>query len=134
MKVPENLRYTAEHEWISWENDIALVGITDHAQSELGDVVYVELPDIGTSLKTQDSFGTVESVKALSDLFSPVGGEVTGVNEELMDAPELVNDDPYGRGWMIRIRIDQPHELEGLMSAAAYTEYLAEESRRHEAE
>ncbi len=131
MSVPENLQYTSEHEWISVEGDLAKVGITDHAQSELGDVVYIELPDSGTSLKAQASFGTVESVKALSDLYSPIAGEVTLVNEALEDAPELVNDDPYGRGWMIQIRIEDSAELEGLMSAQAYVEYLGEESREH---
>ena len=111
MSVPDNVKYTSEHEWISVESDVATVGITDHAQSELGDVVYVELPAAGTSLKAKASFGTVESVKALSDLYSPVSGEVELVNEALEDAPELVNEDPYGKGWMIQIRIENPAEL-----------------------
>ena len=131
MSVPENLQYTSEHEWISVEGEVAKVGITDHAQSELGDVVYVELPAPGTSLKAKDSFGTVESVKALSDLYSPISGEVKLVNEALEDAPELVNEDPYGKGWMIQIRLEDPADLEGLMSAEAYLEYLEEESRAH---
>ncbi len=131
MSVPDNVKYTSEHEWISVESDVATVGITDHAQSELGDVVYVELPAAGTSLKAKASFGTVESVKALSDLYSPVSGEVELVNEALEDAPELVNEDPYGKGWMIQIRIENPAELEGLMSADAYREYLEAESREH---
>ena len=129
MSVPENLQYTSEHEWISVEGDMAKIGITDHAQTELGDVVYVELPTAGTSLKALASFGTVESVKALSDLYSPIAGEITLVNKALEDAPEFVNDDPYGRGWMIQIRIEDPAELEGLMSAQAYVRYLGEESR-----
>ncbi len=131
MSVPDNLQYTSEHEWISVEGDLAKVGITDHAQCELGDVVYVELPAAGTSLKAQASFGTVESVKALSDLYSPVTGEVTRVNDALESAPELVNDDAYGKGWMIQIRIEDPAELEGLMSAETYLEYLQEESAAH---
>ncbi len=131
MSVPDNVKYTSEHEWISVESDVATVGITDHAQSELGDVVYVELPAAGTSLKAKTSFGTVESVKALSDLYSPVSGEVKLVNEALEDAPELVNEDPHGKGWMIQIRIENPAELEGLMSADAYREYLEAESREH---
>ena len=131
MSVPEDLQYTSEHEWISVEGEMAKVGITDHAQSELGDVVYVELPAPGKSLKAKDSFGTVESVKALSDLYSPISGEVKLVNEALEDAPELVNEDPYGKGWMIQIRLEDPADLEGLMSAEAYLEYLEEESRAH---
>ena len=134
MRVPENLQYTSEHEWISVEGDLAKVGITDHAQCELGDVVYIELPAAGTSLKAQASFGTVESVKALSDLYSPISGEVKLVNEALDDAPELVNEDPYGKGWMIQIRIEDAAELVGLMSSEAYLEYLGEESREHEEE
>ncbi len=131
MSVPDNIKYTSEHEWISVDSGIATVGITDHAQSELGDVVYVELPVAGTSLEAKASFGTVESVKALSDLYSPVSGKVKLVNEALEDAPELVNEDPYGKGWMIQIQIEDPAELEGLMSADAYREYLEEESREH---
>ncbi len=131
MSIPDNLKYTSEHEWISVEGSVATVGITDHAQSELGDVVYVELPTVGTSLDAKASFGTVESVKALSDLYSPIAGQVELVNEALEDAPELVNDDPYGKGWMIQIRIEDPAELQGLMSADAYREYLEKESREH---
>ncbi len=131
MSVPDNLKYTSEHEWISVESGVAIVGITDHAQSELGDVVYIELPAAGTSLEAKASFGTVESVKALSDLYSPVSGEVKLVNVALEDAPELVNDDPYGKGWMVQIQIEDPAQLEGLMSADAYREYLEEESREH---
>jgi glycine cleavage system H protein len=131
MSIPDNLKYTSEHEWISVEGSVATVGITDHAQSELGDVVYVELPTVGTSLDAKASFGTVESVKALSDLYSPIAGQVELLNEALEDAPELVNDDPYGKGWMIQIRIEDPTELQGLMSADAYREYLEEESREH---
>ncbi len=131
MSIPDNLKYTSEHEWISVEGSVATVGITDHAQSELGDVVYVELPTVGTSLDAKASFGTVESVKVLSDLYSPIAGQVELVNEALEDAPELVNDDPYGKGWMIQIRIEDPAELQGLMSADAYREYLEKESREH---
>ncbi len=129
MTIPEGLRYTREHEWIRvLEEGRGRVGITHHAQDELGDVVFVELPRTGDELSGDDVFGTVESVKAVSDLYSPVSGKVTEVNESLEDQPELVNDDPYGEGWMIQVELGDPAELDGLMSAQEYAVYLAEES------
>ncbi|MXY12531.1 MAG: glycine cleavage system protein GcvH [Chloroflexi bacterium] len=118
---PQDRRYSREHEWARPEPDSEFtVGISDYAQSELGDIVFVELPAVGTSFKQMESFGVVESVKAVSDLYAPLSGEVVAVNSELEMAPELVNDDPFGGGWMIRMRIDDPAELESLLDAAAY--------------
>jgi glycine cleavage system H protein len=120
-EIPSDRRYTEEHEWALDEGDgIARVGITDFAQHELGDVVYVDLPAVGSRVTAMDEFGAVESVKAASDLFSPVTGEVTEVNSALIEQPELINDSPYDRGWMIRVRMDDVSELEGLMDAATY--------------
>jgi glycine cleavage system H protein len=129
MTIPEGLRYTREHEWIEiLEQGRGRVGITHHAQDELGDVVFVELPGVGDELGGEDVFGTVESVKAVSDLYSPVTGKVIQVNESLEEQPELVNEDPYGQGWMIQVELGDPAELDGLMSAEQYAAYLAEES------
>jgi glycine cleavage system H protein len=125
MSVPEELEYTKSHEWIRREGEEAIVGITDHAQEELGDIVFVELPDQGVSFDAGASFGVVESVKAVSDLYSPVGGEVVEVNESLNDTPEKVNEDPYGEGWMIRVRIANEGDL---LSAQEYERFLEEES------
>ncbi|MGV8135841.1 MAG: glycine cleavage system protein GcvH [Mangrovibacterium sp.] len=124
MNLPENLKYTKEHEWIRVEGDIAFVGITDFAQGELGDIVFVEIETAGESLEEGDTFGTVEAVKTVSDLFMPVGGEVLEFNTELENSPELINKDPYEKGWMIRIRISDPAELDGLMDAKAYQAML----------
>jgi glycine cleavage system H protein len=124
MNVPEELEYTRTHEWVKREGDIATVGITDHAQDELGDVVFIELPEEGASFGAGDSFGTIESVKAVSDLYTPVSGEVVGVNETLNDSPERVNEDPYGGGWMIRLRVSGEGEL---LSADEYEKLLEEE-------
>jgi glycine cleavage system H protein len=119
--IPGDLRYTEEHEYVRDRNDGTVeVGITDYAQGELGDVVYVELPKVGTRLARHDVFGTIEAVKAVSELFSPVAGEVTEINEKLDQEPALVNSDPYGSGWMVRIRVDDPSATEGLMDAAGY--------------
>ncbi len=117
---PENLKYMKSHEWARREGDIVDVGVSDYAQSEIQDVVYVELPEVGTSLEQHTPFGVIESVKAAFDLYAPVSGEVVEINEELEDAPELVNDTPYDGGWMVRIRMNDPSELEELMSAAEY--------------
>ncbi len=125
MSVPEELEYTKSHEWIRREGEEAIVGITDHAQDELGDIVFVELPDQGVSFDAGASFGVVESVKAVSDLYTPVGGEVVEVNESLNDTPEKVNEDPYGDGWMIRVRIANEGDL---LSAQEYERLLEEES------
>ena len=125
MNVPGDLQYTKSHEWVRREEGTATVGITDHAQDELGDVVFVELPEQGTSFSAGDSFGTVESVKAVSDLYAPVGGEVVEVNETLNDSPELINEEPYGGGWMIRLRISEDGDL---LSAEEYGKLVEEES------
>jgi glycine cleavage system H protein len=125
LNVPGDLQYTKSHEWVRREEGTATIGITDHAQDELGDVVFVELPEKGTSFSAGDSFGTVESVKAVSDLYAPVGGEVVEVNETLNDSPELINEEPYGGGWMIRLRISDDGDL---LSAEEYEKLVEEES------
>jgi glycine cleavage system H protein len=127
MEFPEELKYTEEHEWVLVEGDLAMIGITDFAQDALGDVVFVELPAVGTEVTTGKAFGVVESVKAVSDVYAPVSGTVEEINEELPDAPEIINTSPYGDGWMIKIRMSNPGELDGLMDAAAYQAHLAEE-------
>ena len=124
MAVPEELQYTKTHEWVRREEDVATVGITEHAQDELGDVVFIELPEKGATFGAGDAFGTVESVKAVSDLYAPVGGEVVEVNEALNDAPEKINEEPYGDGWIIRIRISEEADL---LSAGDYEKLLEEE-------
>ena len=124
MRVPGDLQYTKTHEWVRREGDTATVGITDHAQDELGDVVFIELPEEGASFGAGDAFGTIESVKAVSDLYAPVGGEVVEVNEALNDAPEKVNEDPYGEGWFIRLRVSGEGNL---LSAEEYEKVLEEE-------
>ena len=125
MSVPEELQYTKSHEWIRTEDDTATIGITDHAQEELGDIVYIELPEQGATFEAGDSFGTVESVKAVSDLYTPVGGEVVEVNEALGDSPEKINEDPYGEGWILKVRVSD--EGAGLLSASEYEQFLEEE-------
>ena len=124
MNIPENLKYTQDHEWIQVDGDVAIVGVTDFAQGELGDVVFVEIETEGETLDKGETFGTVEAVKTVSDLFMPVGGEVVEVNEELADAPELVNKDPYDKGWMIKIKMADPSELDDLLSPEAYNEMI----------
>lgn len=123
--VPADLRYTKDHEWIRVEGDEAVVGITQYAADQLGDIVFVELPDAGRSLEQHATFGVVESVKAVSDLFAPIAGEVTATNDELGGAPEVVNSDPYGAGWMLRVKLANPEEVDGLMDAAAYEQLTA---------
>ena len=125
MSVPGDLQYTKSHEWVRTEGDTATIGITDHAQDELGDVVFVELPDEGTTLDAGESFGTVESVKAVSDLYTPIGGEVVEVNSALNDAPEKINEDPYGEGWIVKLRTSGEAEL---LSAEGYEKVLQEEA------
>ncbi len=122
--VPEGLYYSKDHEWLRVEGETGTVGITDHAQHSLGDVVYVELPKKGESFSAHDTFGSVESVKAVSELFLPVAGEVTEVNESLTDEPEKVNNDPYGEGWMLRVRLSNRGEVDSLLSAAEYEDYI----------
>ena len=129
MKAPDDLLYSKEHEWIQRESDVATIGITDHAQKELGDVVFADLPEVGTTFKVNEAFGSVESVKAVSEVYMPVSGEVVETNESLLDAPEKINDDPYGEGWIIRIRLTNPTELEALMSSQEYSKYVEEESQ-----
>jgi len=123
--VPSDLRYTKDHEWIRVDGDEATVGITEYAASQLGDIVFVELPDIGRSLAQFAAFGVVESVKAVSDLFAPVSGEVTAGNDALAGSPELVNSDPYGEGWMVRLRLSAPGEVDDLLDPAAYDALIA---------
>ena len=120
LKYPEDLKYLETHEWARREGDIVVVGVSDYAQEEIQDVVYVELPEVGTTVQQKKEFGVIESVKAAFDLLSPVSGEVVEINEELEDAPELVNKDAYGSGWMIKIRMSDSNELDNIMSAAEY--------------
>ena len=127
MNIPSDLKYTKEHEWARIEGNRATVGITDYAQDALGDVVYVELPSVGDAVRYMEAFGVVESVKAASDLFSPLSGKVVEVNERLVDEPELVNQDPYGEGWMIVVEMSDPSEVEKLLSAEEYAEFLEAE-------
>ena len=124
--VPKDLRYTKEHEWVRVEGGLAVVGITDYAAHELGDVVFVELPEIGRTVVQATAIGVIESVKAVSDLFAPVGGEVVETNAELSGEPELLNSDPFGKGWMLRIKIGDKAQLDGLLDAAAYDALTAE--------
>jgi glycine cleavage system H protein len=125
-KIPANLRYSKEHEWALIEGDVVTVGITHHAQSQLGDVVYAELPNVGRKLEKEKVFGVVESVKAVSDLFAPVSGEVVAVNGDLSQKPEDVNSDPYGKAWMIKVKTSHKNELDELMDAGQYARYLSE--------
>jgi glycine cleavage system H protein len=126
--TPEDLSYTKDHEWVRTKGDQATVGITDHAQNQLGDVVYVELPKVGDKFEVSEPFGSVESVKAVSEIYMPVGGSVIEVNESLNDSPEQVNEDPYGDGWMIRIKIDNPAQVDALLTAVEYEDYIKEEA------
>lgn len=126
--IPEDNRYAKTHEYAHPEGDVAVIGITDHAQKELGDVVAVELPQVGTQLDANEELGTIESVKAVSDLFAPVSGEVIEINEALSERPELVNNDVYGDGWLIKIRMSDPTELDDLMGAEEYDEFLETEA------
>lgn len=124
MNFPSELKYTEDHEWIRIEGDTAFIGITDHAQKELGDIVYVDINTVGDSLTKGEVFGSVEAVKTVSDLFIPVAGTVTEVNDELDSEPELVNSDPYGRGWMVKITLTNPGDTEGLLSVEDYKQFI----------
>jgi glycine cleavage system H protein len=126
--TPEDLSYTKDHEWVRTKGDQATVGITDHAQQQLGDVVYVELPKVGDKFEASEPFGSVESVKAVSEVYMPLGGSVVEVNESLNDSPEQVNEDPYGDGWMIRIKIDNPAQVDALLTSIEYEDYIKEEA------
>jgi len=125
---PEDFRYTKEHEWVKPEGDTALVGITDHAQQELGDIVYVDLPKVGAQIEKGKSLGSVESVKAVSDIFAPISGEVTAVNETLATAPEKLNEDPHGAAWLVKVRMKDPGEIMQLLNASDYQTYIGAES------
>lgn len=127
MEIPENLLYTQEHEWIRVEGQDAVIGITQFAQDQLGDIVFVELPEIGTLIEQENPFGVVESVKTVSDLYAPVSGNVTAVNKDLETQPEQVNDEPYGKGWIIKIELSDLNELKNLMSPEEYTEQCNKE-------
>ena len=124
MNIPNDLKYTKDHEWAKKEGDIVTIGITDYAQSELGDVVFVELPEVGDPVSKDDSFGTIEAVKAVADLFSPVSGEVHEINESLSDQPDIVNSDPYGKGWMVKIKITDADEWDSLMTDQEYANHI----------
>ena len=124
MNIPPELKYTKDHEWAKVEGDVIIVGITDYAQGELGDIVYIELPETGTALSKDEAFGTIEAVKAVSDLIAPVSGEVLEVNEAIADAPDAVNSDPYGDGWMIKIKISDSQEVDGLLTGEQYQELI----------
>lgn len=126
--TPEDLSYTKDHEWVRVKGEEATVGITDHAQNQLGDVVYVELPKVGDKFEASEPFGSVESVKAVSEIYMPLSGSVLKVNETLNDSPELVNEDPYGDGWMITIKIENASQVDGLLSAIEYEDYIKEEA------
>jgi len=133
---PADYRYTKEHEWLAVHGSEGTIGITDYAQQELGDVVFVELPKVGAQVKSGQSFGTIESVKAVSEIFSPVSGEVTEINSALVDAPEKINQDPHGAAWLVKIRLvdpPDPKEAAGLMDATAYQAYIAEKAKEHSA-
>jgi len=129
MNVPEGLLYTKEHEWTKIEGDTAIVGITDYAQHQLGDIVYVELVEVGKEVKQMERIGTVESVKAVSEIYSPLSGTVIEVNDSLKDHPELINQDPYGKGWMVKLKIRDISETKNLMKAGDYEKYVKEESK-----
>ena len=124
---PENFRYTKEHEWVHVEGDMGTVGITDHAQSELGDIVYVDLPKTGSRLEQGKSLGSVESVKAVSDIYSPVSGEVLEINQLLADSPEKLNSDPHGAAWLVKIKLSDPNQIQTLMGPADYQSYVGAE-------
>ena len=125
---PLEYRYTQEHEWIKVDGESATVGITHHAQDQLGDIVFVEMPEVGAKLQVNGSFGTVESVKAVSDIYAPISGDVIEVNEALIDKPEILNSDPHGDGWLVRLKVFDKTEIDALMSAEQYTAYVAAES------
>ncbi|MBV9303079.1 MAG: glycine cleavage system protein GcvH [Acidobacteriaceae bacterium] len=127
MSYPENFKYTKEHEWVKVEGDSGIIGITDHAQEELGDIVFVDLPKSGAKVRKGETFGSVESVKAVSDIYSPVSGEVTAVNELLSTSPEKLNEDPHGAAWLIKVKLSDSGELNGLLSAADYQSYIGAE-------
>ena len=127
MEAPPGLKYSKEHEWVAAEEAVATIGITDHAQEQLGEIVYIELPAIGEKVSKDDPFGVVESVKAVSDIYAPVSGTVLEVNEDLAESPEVVNEDPYGDGWLIKVRVSDPADLDDLMDNEEYEQMIARE-------
>ena len=129
MNIPADLRYSKTDEWVRVENDIATIGITDYAQSELGDIVYVELPEPGRILQTDEMFGTVESVKAVADLYAPVAGEVVESNPAVTERYELLNEDPYGEGWLVKVRLSNPADVDGLLTAEQYQAFVEERQK-----
>ncbi len=131
MNIPSELRYTKEHEWIRADGDIGTIGITDYAQDQLGDIVYLDLPAVGATLAQNDKLGEIESVKAVSDLYAPVSGEVLEVNQEAVDEPEAVNDEPYGKGWLIKLRLSDASELDAMLTNEAYDELIVREMEEH---
>ena len=124
MNIPQSLKYTKEHEWVREDGDTVTVGITDHAQGELGDIIFVEFPEIGQKIQKDEPLGTIEAVKTVADLFAPISGTVTEINETLDDSPESVNQDPYGDGWMVKVSVSEAGELDNLMSAVQYQEMI----------
>ena len=124
MNIPKNLKYSSEHEWIKIDGKIVTIGITDFAQNELGDIVFVEFPEVGDKFENSDVFGTIEAVKTVADLFAPISGEITNVNTSLEDTPEAINNDPYGDGWVIKLKLRDISELDDLLDAKAYKEHL----------
>lgn len=130
---PSDYRYTKDHEWIKVEGTVGTIGITDYAQQELGDVVFVELPKVGATVKSGHSFGTVESVKAVSEIYAPVSGEISEINLTLADSPEKINQDPHGSAWLVKLRLADPKETVSLMDAAAYENYLSDQAQEHSA-
>lgn len=134
MEFPEGLKYSKEHEWVLVEDRVATIGITDYAEQELGDIVYVELPEVGEKVVKDDPFGAVESVKAVSDVYAPVSGAVLEVNDALAESPETINDDPYGDGWMVRVEMTDTDDLKDLMSAEEYAEYVEQQKEEEEEE
>ncbi len=127
MEIPQGLKFSKEHEWVATDDSVATVGISDHAQDQLGEIVFIELPAVGEKISKDDPFGVVESVKAVSDIYAPVSGTVIEVNEDLPDTPEVVNEDPYGDGWLVKVRMNDPSDLEDLMDADEYAELIARE-------
>jgi glycine cleavage system H protein len=132
MDFPEGLKYSKEHEWVLVEDDVAIIGITEFAQGELGDIVFVELPEVGEKISKDDPFGSLESVKAVSDIFAPISGTVVEINDALPDSPETINEDPYGDGWMIKVQMTDMNELKDLMSPDDYAEFIKQQNEEED--
>ncbi|MDP8223601.1 MAG: glycine cleavage system protein GcvH [Candidatus Lernaella stagnicola] len=130
MNIPSDLRYSTDHEWVKVAGDVATLGVTDYAQHALGDIVFLELPEVGQPFVAGDTIGVVESVKAASDIYTPVSGEVVESHEDLIDMPEILNAEPYGAGWLLKIKLDDPSEIDALMDAAAYEKYCGEQEEK----